>query len=144
MRKKNESTIDEPNLKQVILYVDEKSLGLKMVSPGNDRELAELKKLDKKGLTKFRVIDASTSFIAPKNIQQKLIDDFSKGTQSHFETIERLSEAKNLIEIHAADIWIRKRSLSPEQFQELADKENLELRKYKTPTKKKKKFRILE
>lgn len=43
------SIIDKFALKQIVLYLEGKSLRLKMVDPQNSDELNELKKLDKKG-----------------------------------------------------------------------------------------------
>lgn len=124
------SIIDEFVLKQIVLYLEGKSLGLKMVDPQNSDELNELKKLDKKGLVKFQVIDASTDFIAHKGILQKLITDFSK-QNSFSEIVDRKIKSQSIVQICASNIWLRKSGLTPEQFEKKVREENLMLENYK-------------
>ncbi|MCG8635082.1 MAG: hypothetical protein MI863_14705 [Desulfobacterales bacterium] len=125
------NSIDELVLKQIVLYLDGKNLELKTVDPGNDDERDELEKLDKKGLVKFRVIDASGDFIVHKNILQKLIDDLS-GQSPVSEIIDRNIKTPSLLQICALNVWLRKTPLSPEQFRKKVYEENLVLENYTT------------
>ena len=124
------NNIDELVLKQVVLYLDGKNLELKIVGPNNDDELDELKKLDKKGLVKFRIIDASAGFIAHKGILQKLINDLS-GQNPFSEIIDRNIKNPGLLQICASDVRLKKTALSPEQFKKKVREENLRLENYK-------------
>ena len=117
--------IDEFALKQIILYLDGESLVLQMVDPKNSDELNELKKLDKKGLIKFQIIDASARFIAHKGILQKLINDLSSCNSAFSEIVDRTQGSHSLVQIYASKIWLRKSELTPVQFEQLVRKENL-------------------
>ena len=124
------NSIDEFAFKQIVLYLNGKSLDLKIVDPKNNDELNELKKLDKKGLVKFQVIDASTDFIAPKGIFQKLINDLS-GQNPFSEIIDSNIKSPSLLQIYASNVWLRKTALTPEQFEKKGREENLTLENYK-------------
>ena len=120
---------DEIALKKIILYLDGKNLELKTTGPDNDYERNELKELDKKGLVKIRIIDASAEVIAHKNILQKLIDDL--GGQNPFsEIIDRHIKIPVVLKICASNVWLRKTTLSPEQFEKKVCEENLLLERY--------------
>lgn len=124
------NSIDESGLKQIILYLGGERLEFKIVCPQNNNELNELKGLDKKGLVKFRVIDASAGFVAHKDILQKLINDFSD--QNPFsEIIDRNIKSPSLLQIYASNVWLRKTALSYEQFERMVREENLMLENYK-------------
>ncbi|MCP4488443.1 MAG: hypothetical protein GY820_14140 [Gammaproteobacteria bacterium] len=122
---------DESSLNQIALNLNSESLTLQRVCPANSDELNELRELDKKGLTKFLVIDTSASFIAPKCVLEKLIDDFSNGDRVFSEIVDRSQQGQNLVQIHASNIWLRKSALTPSQFQKMIQKEDLILENYK-------------
>lgn len=126
----NMNNIDEFVLKQIVLYLDGKSLELKMVDPKNNNELNELKELDKKGLVKFQIIDASAGFIVHKGILQKLINDLS-GQNPFSEIIDHNIKSPSLLQICASNVLLRKTALSPEQFEKKVHEENLALENYK-------------
>lgn len=123
--------LNEYSLKQIALYLDGKSLTFQKLEPEDSEELNELIALDKKGLTKFIVIDTSASFIASKYVLEKLIEDFSTGDSVISEIVDRSLHAQNLLQIHAPKIWLRKTVLTPEQFQKMVREEDLILEKYK-------------
>lgn len=123
--------LDEFSLKQVVLYLDGESLTLQRVVPANSDELNELRELDKRGLTKFLVIDTSASFLASKCVLEKLIDDFCNGDRVFSEIVDRSQQGQNLVQIHASNIWLRKSALTPVQFQKMAREEDLILENYK-------------
>ena len=124
------NSIDESALKQIILYLGGERLEFKIVCPQNNNELNELKGLDKKGLVKFQVIDASAGFIAHEDIMYKLINDFS-GQNSFSEIIDRNIKSPSLLQIYASNVWLRKTALSYEQFERMVREENLMLENYK-------------
>ena len=127
------NNIDEYSLKQVVLYLNGASLTIQRVDPANSDELNELRELDKQGLTKFLVIDASTGFIAHKGAEQKLIDDLSNSDRVFSEIVDRTHQGHSLVQIHASNIWLRKTYLTPDQFQQLVREEDLILESYKRP-----------
>ncbi len=121
---------DDLSLKQIILYLGGKSLELKITGPENNNELNELKELDKQGLVKFQVIDASSGFVARKDILQKLINDLS--TQNAFtEIVDRNIKSPSLVQICASNVWLRKSKLTPEEFEKMVCEEDLMLEKYR-------------
>jgi len=124
---------DGLSLKKIVLYLDGNSLTLQRVGPANRDELNELRELDKKGLTKFLVIDASTGFIAHKGAEQKLIDDLSNGDIVFSELVDRSQQGHSLVQIYASNIWLRKSELTPAQFKQLVREEDLILENYKQP-----------
>lgn len=124
--------IDEVSLKKIIIYLDNESLAIKMVDPKNEEELNTLKKLDKKGLTKFQIIDASASFIAHKEILEKLVDDLSSNSSRPVSGIlDRTQESNSVVQIFASNIRLRKYGITPAQFEQLVREENLMLENYK-------------
>jgi len=124
---------DGLSLKKIVLYLDGNSLMLQRMSPANRDELNELRELDKRGLTQFLVIDTSASFIAPKCVLEKLIDDFSNGDSVFSEIVDRSQQGHSLVQIHASNIWLRKSALTPAQFQIMVREEDLILENYKNP-----------
>ncbi len=123
--------IDKFALKQIVIDLNNESLAIKVVDPKNEDELNELKELDKKGLAKFQVIDASASFIAHKGILEKLIDDLSNISKVVSEIVDRTQKSNSLVQIFASNIWLRKYELTPAQFEQLVREENLMLENYK-------------
>lgn len=123
--------LDGLSLKQIVFCLNDESLALQMIDPANSNELNELRELDKRGLTKFLVIDTSAGFIAPKCVLQKLIDDFSNSDRVSSEIVDRSQQGHNLVQIHASNIWLRKSALTPAQFQKMVREEDLILENYK-------------
>jgi len=121
---------DRLSLNKIILYLSGNSLTLQRVGPVNRDELNELRELDKKGLAKFLVIDASTGFIAHKDVEQKLIDDLSNGGRVFSEIVDRSQQGHSLVQIYASKIWLRKSTLTPDQFEKLVQEEDLLLENY--------------
>ena len=121
---------DGLTLKKIVLYLDGNSLTLQRVGPANSDELNELRELDKKGLTKFLVIDG---FIAHKGTEQKLIDDLSHGVRVFSEIVDRSQQGHSLVQIYASNIWLRKSELTPAQFKQLVREEDLILENHKKP-----------
>jgi len=124
------NNIDEFTLKKIVLYLDNKSLELKIVGPKNNIELNELKELDKKERVKFQIIDASSSFISHKGILQKILNDLS-GQKSFSEIVDRNLKSPSLLQICASNVWLRKTALSLEEFEKKVHEENLTLDNYK-------------
>lgn len=117
--------------KQIVLTISANALALQEIDPASDAELNELQQLDEKGLAKCVVVDTSASFIAPKYLLKKLVSKLSKGNHVFSEIVDRSPGGHNLVQIRASNIWIRKTSITPEQFQQLAHEEDLILKDYK-------------
>jgi len=126
-------TLKEFSVKQTMLYMDGESLSMRQVGPADREELTELRMLNKKGMTKFTTVDISLRFLAHKNAQDKLLDDFGEDNFQFAEILDRTCQGHNAIQIHASQIWLKKESLTPEQFQKRIREENALLEKYKKP-----------
>ena len=124
---------DDFTLELIVLCLNGDNLTLQRITPASSDELKELQELDEEGLTKFLVVDTSASFIAPKCLLQKLINDFSNDSSVFSKIVDRSSDGHNLVEIHASNVWIRKTALTPAQYQQLVYEENLILKNYKEP-----------
>ncbi|MCF6257100.1 MAG: response regulator [Gammaproteobacteria bacterium] len=124
-------TLEECSVKQMMLYLDGESLSVRRVGPADREELTELRMLDKKGITKFTAVDISFRFLAHKNVQDKLLDDFGEDNFRFTEILDRTCQEHNVIQVHASQIWLKKISLTPEQFQKRVREEDALLKKYK-------------
>ncbi len=82
-------TLEEFSVKQMILYLEGKNLSVRKVGPTDKEEFMELRMLDKKGITKFTVVDVSFRFFAHKNVQNKLLDNFGSDNFRFAEIVER-------------------------------------------------------
>jgi len=125
--------LEEFSVKQVVLYQEGESLSLHRVGPADSRELNELIMLDKRDVTKMTVVDISFRFLAHKYAQKKLLDDFSRGDSILTEVLDRTRHKHNLVQIHASKVWVRKSSLSPEEFEQLLREEDEMMKKYEKP-----------
>ena len=123
----------EFSVKQVVLYQEGESLSLHQVGPADSRELNELMMLDKKDVTKFTVVDISFRFLAHKCARDKLLDDFTRGDSIVTEVLDRTRDKHNLVQIHASKVWVRKLSLSSEEFEQLRREEDEVMKKYEEP-----------
>jgi len=70
-------TLEEFAVKKNILYLDGESLSVCKTGPADSEELTELRMLDKKGVTKFTVVDISVRFLAYKNRQNEPLGECS-------------------------------------------------------------------
>lgn len=123
-------TLEEFSVKQVVLYLEEKSLSIRAVGPADSAELHELRKLNKKGLTKFVMMDVSCHFVAHQGARHKLFDDLSRGDPVFTEILDRTRCAHNIVKIYASQISVKKLGLAPAQFQQLLKEEDEILEKY--------------
>jgi hypothetical protein len=107
-----------------ILLIDGECLSLQSVSPGNSNEIAELKELNNKGLTKLLVIDTSYSYIFHQRYIQKLITNLSTKNNSITELIGKTQGNHSVLQVGASNIWFR--SLAPAE-EALETEENREI-----------------
>ncbi|NOX91583.1 MAG: hypothetical protein GXP18_03785 [Gammaproteobacteria bacterium] len=89
--------------------------------------------LNKKGMTKFTAVDISFCFLAHKNAQDKLLDEFSEDNFRFVEILDRTCQGHSAIQIHASQIWLKKVSLTSAQFQKQVREEATLLKKYENP-----------
>lgn len=127
--------LEEFTVKQVVLYLEADSLSVHRVGPANGTELKELRDLYQKGLSKFRVVDASVHFLAHRFAQNKLLDDLSCGHSVSTGLLDRTGRGEAVVQVRAPNISIRKLSVNPEQFGQLALKEDEEMKKFSKPIK---------
>jgi len=125
--------LEEFSVKQVVLYQESESLSLHQVGPADSRELTELRMLDKREVTKFTVVDVSFRFLAHKCARDRLLDDFVHGDSVRTEILDRTRREPGMVQIHASRIWVRKTSLTPEQFRLLVGEEDEIMKKYEKP-----------
>ncbi len=127
-------TLEDFSVKQMILYLEGESLSMRQVGPADREELTELRMLNKKGMTKFTAdVNTSFRFLAHKNAQNKLLEDFGKDNFRFAEILDRTCQGHNVIQIHASQIWLKKVSLTPEEFQKRVREEDALLKKYEKP-----------
>jgi len=125
--------LEEFSVKQVVLYQEGESLSLHKVGPADSRELTELRMLDKREVTKCTVVDVSFRFLSHKCAREKLLDDFVHGDSIRSEILDRTRREPGMVQIHASKIWLRKTSLTSEEFRQLVEKEDEMLKKYDQP-----------
>jgi len=125
---KLKGTLKEFTVKQVILYLDDESLSMHKVGPADRKELTALRMLDKKGITKFTIVDISFRFFAHKNMPNKLVDDFSDDNFRFAKIVDRSDQGCNVIHVHASQVWLKKVRLTPEQFRKQVEEEDEMLR----------------
>jgi len=127
--------LEECAVKQIVLYLDNENLSMSRIGPVDSEELTELRSLDKKGIAKFTVIGAPFQFLAHKNIQHKLFHEFNNDNFQYTELLDRTHQEHSIIQIHASQVWMKKQSLSPKQFQEMLAEEDELMKKYENPLK---------
>jgi len=123
-------TLEEFSVKRVVLYLEEENLSICAVGPADSAELHELRRLNKKGLTKFMMEDVSCHFVAHQGVRHKLFDDLSRGDPVFTEILDRTRCAHSLVKIYASQISVKKLSLTPSQFQQRLKEEDEMLKKY--------------
>jgi len=126
-------TLEEFAVKQNILYLDGENLSMRKAGPADGEELTELRMLDKKGVAKFTVVDISFRFLAHKNTQNKLFDDFSDSGFRFSEILERTYQGLDVIQTQTSRAWLKKMNLTPEQLRKQVKKEDEILKKYERP-----------
>ena len=119
--------INELTVKSVKIYKRQDQLLIRKEMPMDKNELNELKELDKKGLTKFSLIDTNYKFITHKNLQNKLSHDFIAKGKLLSEFLDRSPEDPGIVHLYAANLQANKRHIWPERLEELAEKEDKEL-----------------
>ncbi len=123
-------TLKEFTVKQNILYRDGESLWVHKAGPADREELIELRMLDKKGITKVTVVDVACRFLAYKNMQNELFDDFG-GSNSGVTEIPGYTEQEcEQMKNHASQVYLKKIHLTPKEFWHKVKKENEILKKY--------------
>jgi len=122
--------LEEFTVKQNIFYLDGENRTMRKVGPGNSAELTELRMLNKKGITKFTLVDTSFRFLAYKNMQNKLLDDFNDDNFRLTKTLDDKSQKHDSTQTYTSQVWQKKMDLTPKQFWERVEQENEILKKY--------------
>ncbi len=127
---KLKETLKEFTVKQNILCLDGESLSVRKAGPADSEELIELRMLDKKGITKFTVIDISCRFLAYKNMQNELLDDFGAGNVQVTEIPGCTEQECEQIQVYASQTYFKKTHLTPKELWGKVKRENEILKKY--------------
>ncbi len=122
--------LEECSVKQIVLYLSNENLSMSKIGPTDGEELTELRMLDKKGIAKFTVISEPFQFLAHKNIQHKLFHELNNNNFQYTELLDRTHPEHGIIQIHASKIWLKKQSLTLEQFQKMVIEEDEQMKKY--------------
>jgi hypothetical protein len=90
-----------------VLYLNGERLSLQAVAPMNADEHDELRRLGKKGLTKFLVMDSSSGYLFRKSVVHKLIHNLLAIDNPDFEIVDRSQSSRRILQIKASNISIR-------------------------------------
>jgi len=123
-------TLEEFTIKQHILYLDGESLSVRKAGPADSEELIELRMLDKKWVTKFTVVGVSCRFLAYKNMQNGLLDDFGGGNFRATEIPGCMEQECEQIQAYASQTYLKKIHLTPKEFWGKVKRENEILKRY--------------
>ena len=121
--------INELTVKSVKICKTRNKLILRKETPMDRNELNELKELDKKGLTKFSLVDTNYKFITHKNLQNKLSHDFIAKGKLVSEFLDRTPDDPGIIHLYAANLKANKRHIWPDLLDELAADEDKDMEK---------------
>ena len=122
--------IKELTVKSYLLDADNDCIAIKQVMPMNSDELKELRELDKKGLTKFSLLDTNHKFIVHKNLQNKLSHDFISKEKSLSEFLDRSPDSPGIVHVYASNLHANKRYILPELLEQLVSEEDEEMQKH--------------
>lgn len=90
-----------------ILYLNGERLSLQAVAPMNADEHDELRGLEKRGLAKFLVMDASSGFLLHKSMLHKLIRNLLVIDNPDFEIVDHSQSSRRILRIQASNIRVR-------------------------------------
>jgi hypothetical protein len=79
----------------------------------NSDELSELRELNKKGLTKFSLVDTNHKFIVHKNIQNKISYDLIAKKKQLSEFWDRSPDDPGIVHLYAANLRANKKRQQP-------------------------------
>lgn len=122
--------INALTVKSIKIHKKQNQIYLKKEMPMNPDELRELKELDKRGLTKFSLIDTNYKFITHKNLQNKISHDFIAKGKLLSEFLDRSPDDPGIIHLYAANLKANKRHIWPELLDKLTKKEDEEMKIY--------------
>ncbi len=122
--------INELTVKSIRIHKTQNQIHLRKEMPMNPDELRELKELDKRGLTKFSLIDTNCKFITHKNLQNKISHDFIAKGKLLSEFLDRSPDDPGIIHLYAANLKANKRHIWPEMLDKLTEKEDEDMKNY--------------
>jgi hypothetical protein len=120
--------MEELEQKLFILYLNGDNLSLQAVAPSTQVERNELQKLDRQGLSKFIVIDTSSSYLFHKRAIRRLINNFHASKNPQVALLDRSKNSRGLIHIHAANIRLIASAFSFEKHNITAIENNLTMK----------------
>ena len=122
--------INELTVKSVKIHKTQNQIRLRKEMPMNSDELRELKELDKRGLTKFSLIDTNHKFITHKNLQNKISHDFIAKGKLLSEFLDCSPDDPGIIHLYATNLKANKRHIWPEMLDKLVGKEDEDMKSY--------------
>lgn len=122
--------ISELTVKVVTIHKEQNEIVLRKETPVDTEELKELRELDKKGLTKFSLIDTGYKFIVHKNLQNKISHDFIAKGKKLSEFLDRSADDPGIIHLYASNLHASKRHILPEILDQLVQEEDNEMKGY--------------
>lgn len=122
--------ISELTVKVVTVHKEQNRFIIRKEMPVNSEELNELRELDRKGLTKFSLIDTGHKFIVHKNLQNKISHDFIAKRKLLSEFLDRSTDDPGIIHLYASNLHASKRHILPDILEALIQEEDNAMKDY--------------
>jgi hypothetical protein len=123
--------MDSIKHKLFILHLNGNSMSLQAMNPLNTDEYNELRRLDEKGLTKFIVIDSSSSYQFHTSVIKKMIRTIRAVDNPDFEFVDYTRKQQRLVQIKASNISVRETDFVIDKYQKMEHEEGDLLRAIK-------------
>ena len=123
--------LKELTVKMGKVSINNKKILIKKETPMDEKQLKELRDLDKKGLALLIVEGGQQKFIVHKNIQNKMSHILIGEGKELFEFLDRGDNPANC-HLYKCHMQTNKLLLTPEQFKERIKTEDKDIKKYTT------------
>lgn len=125
--------IQELDVKIITVYEEQNQIKfIKEMAVSKD-QFEKIRRLEKEGLTIFRLRGINDEFITHSNIQNKISYDFAKG-QILSEFLDRSPDRPGKVHIYQFNLHANQTDLSPEEFETQKKDEDELMEKFKQPT----------
>jgi hypothetical protein len=115
--------MDSIKHKLFVLHLNDDSMSLQAMDPLNTDEYNELQRLEEKGLTKFLVIDSSSSYQLHKSVIKKMIHTIRAVDNPDVEVVDYTRNLQKIVRIKASNISVRETGFVIDNYQKTVDKE---------------------
>jgi hypothetical protein len=103
--------------KVFVLYLNGESLSLQAIPPINSDECEELSKQEERGLVKFLVVDASSSYLLHKSVVHKMVHNLLTVDDPDLEFVDQSVNSRRIIQIKARDVTVRECGFITEDYE---------------------------